>query len=126
MHRSVPWTCTRRTFRLETRKCGRFARKSIRPMAYNTLQRGENTFRGVILVTLGFHMSSYCLSMHIPFFRLKDRQICFGRIDLVWAKRPDTQTRTTTRTRLEFKFFRVFPKNRHPGKPFVTFSLQKS
>ena len=30
-----------------------------------------------------------------PFFRLKERQICFGRIDLIWAncyraKRPDT------------------------------------
>ena len=33
------------------------------------LQHGENTFRGVILVTLGFHMCSHCLSMHIPFFQ---------------------------------------------------------
>ena len=33
------------------------------------LQHGENAFRGVILVTLGFHMCSHCLSMHIPFFQ---------------------------------------------------------
>ena len=48
-------------------------------MAYNTLQRGENTFRGVILVTLGFHMSSDCLSMHIPFFSgLKNDKFASG------------------------------------------------
>ena len=65
------------------------------PMTYNILQEDENTFRDVILVTLGFHMCSHCLSMLIPFFRLAKRQIRFGRIDLVWAKcywekRPDT------------------------------------
>ena len=38
-------------------------------MPCNTLQHGENTFRGVILVTLGFHIHSHCLSMHIPFFQ---------------------------------------------------------
>ena len=53
----------------------RFARRrspgywSIRPMTYNTLQQGENTFRGVISVTLGFHKCSHCFSMHIPFFQ---------------------------------------------------------
>ena len=53
----------------------RFARRrspghwSIRLMTYNTLQHGENAFRGVILVTLGFHMCSHRLSMHIPFFQ---------------------------------------------------------
>ena len=45
-----------------------FARP-IRPMTYNTLQHGENAFRGVILVALGFHTCSHCLSMHIPFFQ---------------------------------------------------------
>ena len=38
-------------------------------MTYNTVQHGENAFRGVILVALGFHMCSHCLSMHIPFFQ---------------------------------------------------------
>ena len=54
-------------------------------MTYNTLQHGEHTSRDVTLVTLGFHMCGHCLSMLIPFFRLKERQIRFGRIDLVWA-----------------------------------------
>ena len=46
---------------------GRFARKSIRPMAYKTLQHREHTFRNVILVTLYFHMYSHCLPMLFPF-----------------------------------------------------------
>ena len=38
--------------------------------------------RDVILVNLGFHMCSHCLSMLIPFLRLKEHT---GQIDLVWA-----------------------------------------
>jgi len=38
--------------------------------------------RDVILVNLGFHMCSHCLSMLIPFLRLKEH---IERIDLVWA-----------------------------------------
>lgn len=38
--------------------------------------------RDVILVNLGFDMCSHCLSILIPFFRLKKWQICFGWIDL--------------------------------------------
>ena len=38
--------------------------------------------RDIILVNLGFHMCSHCLSMLIPFLRVKKH---IGRIDLVWA-----------------------------------------
>ena len=41
--------------------------------------------RGVVLVNLGFHMCNHFLSMHIPCFRLREQQIHFGGIDLVWV-----------------------------------------
>ena len=75
--------------------CGRFARKSIRPTAFarKLVDSPEDiqhcttwwTYLPRCLVTLGFHTCGHCLSMLIPFFRLKERQIRFGRIDLGWS-----------------------------------------
>ena len=48
-----------RSTRVISSNCGRFAGKSIRPMVNLLL-------RDVILVNLGFHMCSHCLSMLIP------------------------------------------------------------
>ena len=48
-----------------------------------TLYSMVNIFlQDVILVNLGFDMCRHCLSMLIPFFRLKKLQILFGWIDL--------------------------------------------
>ena len=55
----------------------RFAR------SHTTLYNMVNLLlRDVMLVNLRFHMCSHCLSMLIPFLRLKEN---IGRIDLVWA-----------------------------------------
>ena len=39
--------------------------KSIRLLIYITLQFDGNTFRDVMLVKLGFHMYSHCVSIHV-------------------------------------------------------------
>ena len=38
----------------------------------------------------------------------------------------DSRTKTTTSTRFDLKFFRVFSKNRHPGILHCTFFQQES
>ena len=79
------------------------------PMTYNTLKHGENTFRDVILVALGFHLCSHCLSMLAPFIQddrttntLRANRLClvellsgeptFGRNDLIRSQSLYVQT----------------------------------